>query len=115
MLKRCNLTSCSRSLKHECHANVVCITPYDCTLSRRAENREKQREHKKIETLKDGDYDDYLAAMEQQKANSQSLVDEELQQQELNRMELVYSKDWKSKDYYCDGVWAYDEREGRHR
>mmetsp|Transcript_40678 Transcript_40678/g.79647 ORF Transcript_40678/g.79647 Transcript_40678/m.79647 type:complete len:341 (+) Transcript_40678:95-1117(+) len=77
--------------------------------------RDSDRETKKIEALREGDFDDYLAAVRAQQSKQESSDVDENRRKELDRVELVYSKDWKQKEYYCDGQWAFDEREGRHR
>jgi hypothetical protein len=77
-------------------------------------NRDTQRGMKKVEALKEKDYEQYLTEMRTLRLNSETEEMEENKRKELDRMELVYSKDWKQKEYYCDGKWAYDEREGRH-
>mmetsp|Transcript_10754 Transcript_10754/g.22191 ORF Transcript_10754/g.22191 Transcript_10754/m.22191 type:complete len:339 (+) Transcript_10754:230-1246(+) len=77
-------------------------------------NTARQREEKKIEALKEGDFEDYLASLEKLKSRDDALEQEAARQRELDRMELVYSKEWKGKDYVCDGVWAFNAHEGRH-
>uniref|UniRef100_A0A7S0Y6H2 Uncharacterized protein n=1 Tax=Hemiselmis andersenii TaxID=464988 RepID=A0A7S0Y6H2_HEMAN len=77
--------------------------------------RDTQRETKKIEALREGDFDDYLAAVRAQQTKNEGSEVDEMKRKELDRVELVYSKDWKQKEYYCDGQWAFDEGEGRHR
>lgn len=76
--------------------------------------RDKQRDMKKIDALKEGNYEDYLVALRNLKMSADSEQMQENRRKELDRMELVYSKDWKQKEYFCDGQWAFDDREGRH-
>jgi hypothetical protein len=78
-------------------------------------NLEQKRFDKKLEQLRTGgNFEEYQAAMEKLKATPAALVEEEAKTKDLNRLDLVYSKDWKAKEYACDGVWAFDPREGRH-
>mmetsp|Transcript_11413 Transcript_11413/g.22975 ORF Transcript_11413/g.22975 Transcript_11413/m.22975 type:complete len:339 (+) Transcript_11413:350-1366(+) len=77
-------------------------------------NVTKQREEKKIQALKEGDFEDYLASLEKLKSRDDAMEQEASRQRELDRMELVYSKEWKGKDYYCDGIWGYNTHEGRY-
>jgi hypothetical protein len=77
-------------------------------------SRADQREEKKINALKEGDFESYLEAVEKLKAKPEFAAAEAARQKELDRMEIFYSNDWRTKDYYCDGVWRLDPIEGRH-
>jgi len=77
------------------------------------QNRAEQREEKKINALKEGDFESYLEAVEMLKAKPEFAQAEAARQKELDRMEIFYSNDWRTKDYYCDGVWRMEPIEGR--
>mmetsp|Transcript_33893 Transcript_33893/g.71134 ORF Transcript_33893/g.71134 Transcript_33893/m.71134 type:complete len:338 (-) Transcript_33893:47-1060(-) len=72
-----------------------------------------QRQGKKIASLLQGDFDDVLAAAELQKGQAESLALEETRRAEMDRMDVVFSKGWKDREYFCDGVWGLDPLEGR--
>ena len=77
-------------------------------------NRANQREEKKINALKEGDFESYLEAVEQLKQKPEFVEAELARKKELDRMEIFYSNEWRTKDYFCDGVWRLDPIEGRH-
>ena len=77
-------------------------------------NRKDQREEKKINALKEGDFESYLEAVEALKDKPEFRAAEEQRQKELDRMEIYYSNEWRTKDYFCDGVWRLDPTEGRY-
>eukprot|EP00961_Rhodomonas_salina_P050663 680400-Rhodomonas_salina.1 len=52
--------------------------------------------------------------MDKVKGREGALEEEAAKERELERMEVVYSKAWKGKEYGCDGVWAFSAVEGRH-
>mmetsp|Transcript_7149 Transcript_7149/g.16366 ORF Transcript_7149/g.16366 Transcript_7149/m.16366 type:complete len:339 (-) Transcript_7149:1671-2687(-) len=76
--------------------------------------RDEQREQKRISSLKGGNFEDYMIAMSKLRDKAESVEAEAAKQKELDRMEVVFSKEWKAKEYFCDGVWRFDPIEGRH-
>lgn len=76
-------------------------------------NREEQREAKKIEALKQGDFESYVAAVEKSKEKPEFIAAEAARRAELDRMDVFYSNEWRTKEYYCDGVWQMNPIEGR--
>ena len=78
------------------------------------DNLQVQRENKKIEALLQGDFEDVLAAVELQKGKAENIALEATKRAEIDRIDIVYSKDWKSREYYCDGVWRMDPVHGEY-
>ena len=56
-----------------------------------------------------------LAAVEMQKGQAESVALEETRRAEMDRMDVIFSKEWKEREYFCDGVWALDPHEGQWR
>mmetsp|Transcript_56212 Transcript_56212/g.133500 ORF Transcript_56212/g.133500 Transcript_56212/m.133500 type:complete len:340 (-) Transcript_56212:51-1070(-) len=104
-----------KSLQHSSAVSEKLTAKRQTLRSQFKKKVQDQRFTKKLDDLRTGEnFELYQAAMEKLKTTPGALADDEAKIKDLDRIDLVYSKDWKAKEYACDGMWAFDAREGRH-